>query len=166
MSAADRAAAKAERLKEKLVDLNATMGEVVTNFANGSTVIRGFAASMTVLADIQKEIAAGYQNRPDKPTTPQDYDTDIAKRLDTLATHITDVTGDPNNFFASVIKLEAGQVAAHTLSPSEAMQVIEAALGPYVSGLLQEIADPKTSSAMRALDQEVLRFLQSGQVPS
>jgi hypothetical protein len=157
--------AQVRKLTKEVVDLNAAMGQVVDNFENGSSAIKGFAAQMTTLADIQKEIAAGYQDRPDRQKNDS-YDADISKRLDELAAHITNVTGNPNNFFAAVIKQEAGQVAAHLLSPAEAMQVIEGVLGPYISGLLQEIADPRTSSAMRVLDQEVLRFLQSGQIPA
>jgi hypothetical protein len=101
-----RAGAQVVDLTKKVENLNTSMGEVVTNFENGSTVVKGFAASMTILADIQKEIQAGYASRPDKPTTPKDFDQRVANQLEAFAGRIKSVFGE-DNFFAGVLENEA-----------------------------------------------------------
>jgi hypothetical protein len=153
--------AKTKEWNRALVDINASLGQTVTDWKNGTTAVQGFATAMFALVDIQKELAAGYASQAGANQQNPAYNAAFADKLQGVVDRITSIMG-PDNFFAAAIGNEIEQVRKGVLSPQEAMQVIQAVLAPYIPGLMQEIADPSTSPAQRELDLFMERFLESG----
>jgi uncharacterized phage infection (PIP) family protein YhgE len=162
-----RVTAALETMAQASERLNSSLDAVSTNWENATTALGGFSASMMALSDIQKEIASGAQQAAaGTGGGNKAYDTAIADKLAALQGQIAAVApGGDQNFFAQTIATFIPRLRAGTISPQDAIQSIQGLLGPFISGLMQELADPNTSPAMRALDLELERFLQGGQLP-
>src|ERR1700682_6395019 len=89
------------------------------------------------------------------------FDQKVASQMDDLVSRLSATFG-PGNFFASQIAAISGFIKEGRFSGVIGLAYLRAILSNWDAGLVQEIADPRNTPTMRALDYEIEAFIHGG----
>jgi len=162
----DDAAAKAERAQKAFADFAASIGGVenaVNNATNSLKEIDQVSGDVAVgfgaILDITKALA-DYGRRGDATSSKAEQNK-AADQLQALESKLQALTGGDSRFAGNIDNV-VQQLRAGLLSPTEAVQVLQALIGPFSETLMREAIDPSQSPAMRKMAEELEQFILSG----
>ncbi len=164
----ERDAAAAANTQAIIAKTTAMFSDLTTAAGESAAAGDEFVSTLNTLLNVQTALNDGYAqaNTQGNAGSQSGYQAQVLSGLQKLEAGATALGPGQGSAIATMIDKIAQELAGGIINPSQAIQAIQALIGPYSSGLMQEVADPTLSPALKAFDEELLRLLAGGQLPS